>query len=123
MPIITDIKKLETYITKDHSSICELMHPSQHGNTKQSLAQAIVASHSETQLHYHAVTEELYHITQGSGLMTIDDDQFPVTIGDTVCIPPKSHHKIKNTDSVDLVFLCCCSPAYSHDDTFIINEE
>ena len=123
MLLKTSIKKLETYITKDNSSICELMHPSQHGNAKQSLAQAIVAAHSETQLHYHAKTEELYHISQGSGLMTIDDDQFPVTVGDTVYVPPNSHHKIKNTESVDLVFLCCCSPAYSHDDTFIINED
>ena len=123
MPTLTNIKKLKTYITKDGSSICELMHPSQHGNAKQSLAQAIVPAHSETQLHYHAKTEELYHISQGSGLMTIDDDQFPVTVGDTVCIPPTSHHKIKNTESIDLVFLCCCSPAYSHDDTFIISDE
>ena len=122
MSLKTSIKNLETYITKDHSSICELMHPSQHGNAKQSLAQAIVPGHSETQLHYHAITEELYHISQGTGLMTIDDDQFHVTVGDTICIPPKSHHKIKNTESVDLVFLCCCSPAYSHDDTFIVSE-
>jgi len=122
MSIISKQKKLKTYITKDNSSICELMHPAQQGNSKQSLAQAIVAPHSETQLHYHKQTEELYHIQQGTGLMTLDGKQFPVEVGDTLCIPPNSKHKIKNTGQTDLVFLCCCSPAYSHDDTFIVTE-
>ena len=123
MSKITHINELDTYTTKDNSLICELMHPTQHGNAKQSLAQATVPCNTETQLHYHAETEELYHITQGSGLMTIDTKQFSVTVGDTICIPPNSHHKIKNTSSDALVFLCCCSPAYSHNDTFIINED
>lgn len=120
MPNLTKINNLATYITKDNSSICELMHPAEHNNSNQSLAQATVPINTETQLHYHACTEELYHITQGSGLMTIADDQFPVETGDTICIPPNSNHKIKNTGTVELVFLCCCSPAYSHDDTFLI---
>jgi len=122
MPNITKISKLKTYITKDSSSICELMHPSQHHNANQSLAQATVPINTETQLHYHANTEELYHIQQGSGLMTLGEEQFPVAVGDTVCIPPNSKHKIKNTENIDLVFLCCCSPAYSHADTFLMTD-
>ncbi len=120
MPVITKQKELERYITKDNSSICELMHPQQHHNSNQSLAQAIVKVGSETQLHYHAKTEELYHILQGNGLMTIANDDFTVESGDTLCIPPHSPHKIKNTGQTDLIFLCCCSPAYSHADTFIV---
>lgn len=123
MPTLTKIKSLQSYVTKDNSSICELMHPTHQHNNNQSLAQAVVPVNTETQLHYHARTEELYHIQQGSGSMTIEAEQFNVEIGDTICIPPQSNHKIKNTGKVDLVFLCCCSPAYSHDDTFIISEE
>lgn len=122
MPIITKQKELENYITKDNSTICELMHPQQQHNKNQSLAQAIVTPESETQLHYHEKTEELYYIQQGVGLMTIADDHFPVESGDTICIPPHNAHKIKNTGDKDLVFLCCCSPAYSHDDTFIVSQ-
>lgn len=123
MSNITNIKNLKTYTTKDNSSICELMHPSLHHNAKQSLAQATVPPHTETQLHYHSLTEELYHIIQGAGLMTLADKEFPVEVGDTICIAPQSQHKIKNTTDIDLVFLCCCSPAYSHDDTFLIPDE
>ncbi len=122
MPVITRQKELTNYITKDNSSVCELMHPAQHNNHKQSLAQAIVSPGMETQLHYHAVTEELYHIQKGSGLMTLDGETFTVESGDTLCIPPNSPHKIKNTGETDLVFLCCCSPAYSHADTFIVSD-
>ena len=121
MPVITKKNNLETYITKDNSSICELMHPSQHGNLKQSLAQATVPVNTQTQLHYHALTEELYYIQQGKGLMTINNEQFKVEPGDTICIPPEHHHMIKNTGKSELVFLCCCSPAYLHDDTFLVS--
>jgi len=122
MPNITKISKLKSYLTKDNSSICELMHPAQHHNANQSLAQATVPINTETQLHYHAKTEELYHIQQGCGLMTLGEEHFPVAVGDTVSIPPNSKHKIKNTGDIDLVFLCCCSPAYSHADTFLMSD-
>ncbi|VAW97104.1 hypothetical protein MNBD_GAMMA23-1263 [hydrothermal vent metagenome] len=122
MPTLNKLKDLEPYITKDNSRICELMHPTQHSNSKQSLAQAIVSPGQETQLHYHAATEELYHILQGNGLMTIEGEIFSVESGDTLCIPPNCSHKIKNTGNADLVFLCCCSPAYSHADTFIVSD-
>ncbi|MBN4080413.1 cupin domain-containing protein [Beggiatoa alba] len=99
------------------------MHPSQHHNTNQSLAQAVVRPNIETQYHYHAKTEELYHIVQGIGRITLNDAHFNVEAGDTICIPPNARHKIKNTGEIDLVFLCCCSPAYSHEDTFLIESD
>ena len=120
MPNITKQTNLKKYITKDNSSICELMHPSQHGNANQSLAQATVPVNTETQLHYHEKTEELYHIQQGSGLMTLGNTQFEVTVGDTIHIPEDTPHKIFNNGAIELTFLCCCSPAYSHDDTFLL---
>lgn len=123
MPTITKQNELPTYITKDNSSICELMHPLQHGNAKQSLAQASVPVNTETQLHYHATSEELYYIQQGTGLMTLNKKQFKVEVGDTICIPPEQQHKIKNTGSIELIFLCCCSPAYADADTFLLTSE
>lgn len=122
MPILTKQKDLISYITKDNSSICELMHPSLHKNNNQSLAQASVPINTETQLHYHQHTEELYYIQQGSGLMTLGEEEFSVEVGDTICIPPTHPHKIQNTGDTELTFLCCCSPAYSHDDTYLVTE-
>ncbi len=39
--------------------------------------------------------------------------------GDTVVIPPGLRHKLWNTGAEPLRLLCCCSPAYSHEDTVL----
>lgn len=108
------------YVTMDGSEIRELMHPTVQGNHNQSLAEATVPAGTKTLLHKHIVSEELYHITRGEGLMTLDDAHFKVEVGDTLCIPPGTSHCIEATTSDSLVLLCCCSPAYSHADTLIL---
>lgn len=116
----TRLSTTVSYATMDGSIIRELMHPDQHGNKNQSLAEATVKVGSSTQLHKHLITEELYHITQGAGEMTLDGNRFPVIVGDTICILPGVAHKIRNTGEKDLKILCCCSPHYSHTDTKLI---
>jgi len=59
------------FVTKDGSEIRELMHPAVHGNRAQSLAEATVPPGCETLLHRHRVTEELYHVTAGAGVLTL----------------------------------------------------
>ena len=118
--IKTTYDKIQSYITKDGSIIRELMHPDIHGNMKQSLAEAIVPVHGMTYLHKHGQGEEIYHITQGHGVLFLGNEQSEVTIGDTVYIPPQIPHRIQNIGEVPLKILCCSSPAYSHDDTELI---
>src|SRR3989338_10912192 len=108
------------FSTKDGSLIRELMHPAVHGNHLQSLAEAIVEPGGETVLHRHHLTEELYHISAGEGLMTLGTERFSVSVGDTVCILPGTPHCIRNTGKMPLKVLCCCTPPYSHEDTELI---
>ena len=110
------------YITKDGSEIRELMHPAVHGNRAQSLAEATVAPGASTQLHRHRHTEELYHVTAGSGRMRVGTDTFPIAPGDTICIPPGTPHNVVNGGNVPLVILCACTPAYAHEDTELLEE-
>lgn len=116
----TRLAEIEPYPTKDGSVVRELMHPAVHGNAAQSLAEARVAVGTRTQLHRHRLTEELYHITQGEGRMTLGAERFDVRAGDTVCIAPGSAHRIENTGEEELRLLCCCSPAYRHEDTELL---
>ena len=109
------------YVTKDGSTIRELMHPAAHGNRLQSLAEATIDAGSRTQLHRHARTEELYHVTAGTGLMTLGDATLAVGAGDTVLIPPGTPHCIEATGTEPLRILCCCSPPYSHEDTELLD--
>lgn len=108
------------YITKDGSEIRELLHPAHHGNQAQSLAEATIHPGQTTQRHRHHQTEELYHVTAGHGLMILGDKTFPIAPGDTIHIAPGTPHAVENPGPDTLRILCCCSPAYRHDDTEII---
>lgn len=112
---------IEAFTTKDGSLIRELMHPSVHGNRNQSLAEAVVPAGTTTQLHQHFQSEEIYHITAGEGRMTLGQDVFTVQAGDTVCIQSGTPHKIANIGEGELKILCCCAPAYTHDDTELLD--
>lgn len=116
----THYQQINSFITRDGSTIRELMHPRQQGNRNQSLAEARIGTGQETRLHRHHHSEELYHITLGRGLMTLGDDTIEVEAGDTIQITPGMAHKIRNTGKDELVILCCCAPAYDHDDTELL---
>jgi mannose-6-phosphate isomerase-like protein (cupin superfamily) len=116
----TQYNEIEPYTTKDGSTIRELMHPTRHGNRNQSLAEATVPVGSKTLLHSHQQAEELYHITAGSGEMVVGGERFSVAAGDTICITPRTPHQIANTGTIPLKILCCCSPAYDHEDTELL---
>ena len=106
----TSLSQLPAYITRDGSSIREMMHPQVHGNTWQSLAEATVPPGGKTFVHRHLHSEELYHFTHGQGFMSLDGLRFAVQTGDTICIAPGQWHSLHNTGAEDMRLLCCCSP-------------
>ena len=112
--------EIPAYVTKDGSAIRELMHPGVHGNANQSLAEAEVLPGCATHLHRHAESEELYHVTQGRGRMTLGADCFVIEPGDTVLIRPGVAHCVESIGEMPLRILCCCAPAYRHEDTQLL---
>lgn len=117
---ISRLSELTSFITADGSSIRELAHPSWTSARNQSLAEATVAPGGETAEHFHPRTEELYYFVAGRGRMRIGDEEpGEIVAGDCVVIPPGTPHKLWNTGGEPLVLLCCCAPAYSHDDTVL----
>ncbi len=118
----TSIKDIVQYTTLDGSLIQELMHPDRHGNRNLSFALAVIEEGKDTELHRHHVSEEICHLVQGGGLMTLGEEQFSVQAGDTICILPGVSHKIINTRNESLKIFCCCAPPYSRSDTEILQE-
>ena len=116
----TSYNDVTPFIAKDGSIIRELMHPKSHGNRHQSLAEAILPAWSATLLHRHHQSEEIYHITAGKAYMRMGDDEFMVTVGDSIFIPPGTPHALVNRGDEELRLLCCSSPAYSDEDTEIV---
>ena len=118
--IHTRYKKISPYVTKDKSLIRELLHPGVHGAGKVSLAEALFAPGLVSELHLHRITEEIYHVTTGSGIMILGHEVLEIRDGDTVLIPPGTPHQVENTGPGDMCILCICTPPYSHEDTELL---
>ncbi len=112
--------RVPAFTTKDGSTIREILAPRNSVIARQSLAEATLAPGCRTDAHYHPVTEEIYYILRGTGTMRIAAGERRVGPGDGIAIPPGSAHQIRNDGDADLVFLCCCAPAYEHDDTILV---
>jgi mannose-6-phosphate isomerase-like protein (cupin superfamily) len=109
----------EPFVTKDGSIIRELLAHRNSSIANQSLAEATVPPGVRTQRHHHPKTEEIYYILRGTGIMEIEGQLRQVVPGDAIAIGPGKSHRIENSGTVDLVFLCCCAPGYEHSDTVI----
>jgi mannose-6-phosphate isomerase-like protein (cupin superfamily) len=116
---IVKLSDIESFITADGSTIRELAGPSWTQVRNQSLAEARLDPGGETAEHYHPVAEEIYHFTAGAGRMRLGAEEADIGAGQCVVIPPGTPHKLWNTGTEPLVLLCCCAPAYSHEDTIL----
>ena len=120
---IKNLNNLTPFITKDGSEIRELLAHRNSVIRHQSLAEARLPCGASTQEHYHVRTEEIYYITHGAGRLRIDGETRDVKTGDAIAIPPGSIHKLFNSGPEPLRLLCCCAPAYEHDDTIITESQ
>jgi mannose-6-phosphate isomerase-like protein (cupin superfamily) len=120
---IRNLQEVPCFVTEDGSEIRELLAYRNSAIRNQSLAEARLAVGASTQEHYHARTEEIYYITAGLGRLRIGQELRQVRPGDAIAIPAGQRHKIWNEGDVVLTFLCCCAPAYEHEDTFLTEFE
>jgi len=120
---VQNIDRVAAFKTKDGSEIRELLAHRNSCILKQSLAEARLEPRGRTAAHFHRATEEIYYILEGAGEMRIGDESRDVGPGDAIAIPPGMVHTIMNTGAVTLRFLCCCAPAYEHDDTVLVEAE
>ena len=111
---------MPAFTTKDGSEIRELLAHRNSVIRKQSLAEARLEPGQQTMPHYHIQTEEIYYILSGKGLMQVGPDTQQVGPGDAIAIPPGEIHTIINNGQEQLKFICCCAPAYEHEDTVLI---
>jgi mannose-6-phosphate isomerase-like protein (cupin superfamily) len=117
---VTSYGQIEPFTTMDGSQIREWAGRVSAPAQNQSLAEATIPVGGATTEHLHRVTEELYLVSAGTGRLIIDGEERTVEEGDCALIPPAARHKIFNVGSVPLRLLCACAPAYSHEDTVLL---
>jgi mannose-6-phosphate isomerase-like protein (cupin superfamily) len=108
------------YQTKDGSLIRSIMDLSNSPVENLSLAEATVNPGSKSRLHLHTRSEEIYYLLQGKGRIYIEGKSREVARFDAILIPPGTKHYIENVGQEDLIFLCLCSPPYTHQATKIL---
>lgn len=108
------------FITKDGSTIRELMAYRNSACERMSLAEAMLPVGCKTECHMHPLVEEIYYFLEGEGRVLAGGEFLAVKPGDSVLHRPGVRHQTWNTGSTPLVFLCHCTPAYEHDDTVIL---
>jgi mannose-6-phosphate isomerase-like protein (cupin superfamily) len=66
--------------------------------------------------HVHKVQEQVYHVIDGVGVLTLDDQRHVLRAHDYVFVPPGVRHSFTNEGVVPLVFLVVTSPVEDNDD-------
>ncbi len=116
---IVNRNAVTAFVTKDSSTIREIMAPRNSEIERQSLAEAQIEVGGETQAHYHPNTEEIYYLIAGKALMALENETREVGAGDSIAIVAGKKHQIRNIGTETLTLLCCCVPAYQDSDTIM----
>lgn len=119
----TSLQNCPPFTTADGSTIREVFNPRNSALLNGSLAHATLEAGQKTARHFHPKAEEIYFVLQGRGLMEVDGQRCEVGVGEAVAIPSGAKHQIEATGGEKLEFLCCCAPAYSHEDTILCENE
>lgn len=60
--------------------------------------------------HVHQVQEQVYHVLEGVGVLTLDNQRHVLRTHDYVFVPPGVRHSFTNEGTVPLVFIVVTSP-------------
>src|SRR3954467_1713750 len=119
---VSKLDDLERFTTLDGSTICEIVGPAWTPARNQSPAEAPAPRVGSPAPHFPREAEELSFSTAGRGGLRVGDLERDVAPGEFAVIPPGTVHKLWNIGEDDLVLLCCCAPAYSHEDTVLVED-
>lgn len=78
------------------------------------LSSTFLRANQKTNGHKHEGQEEVYFFQHGEGEMQIDDERFPVTAGDVICIQDGEFHRVFNTGHLGLYFVCVFDGGRNH---------
>ncbi len=87
-----------------------LVHPDTTGARQLDHRISCYAPKAQVALHSHKVQEQVYHVLEGEGLMTIGDERRVVRRHDVVFLPPGIPHALENTGTTNLVFIVVTAP-------------
>ena len=114
--IVVNADSAASVTTESGTDLRVLLDTTEQGQGRMSLAMETLQPGQHTSPHWHAVLEEIYFVTKGTGCMALGDETREVRSGDAILIPTRLVHCLHNTGSGDLVLLCPVSPPWYPED-------
>ncbi|MAU70662.1 MAG: cupin [Pseudozobellia sp.] len=86
-----------------------------------SIIEELMPSGASEKKHYHQKAQQFFRILSGKAIFEIDGKTVVIDEGNGIHIPPKSVHRIRNDENVDLIFLVISQPT-TRGDRFDLEE-
>jgi mannose-6-phosphate isomerase-like protein (cupin superfamily) len=99
----------------DNAVARQIVSPANSRARQVSIADIRIPAGVAVRTHYHKVIEEIYFVTGGSGIMTINGHDRRIGVGDAVVIRPGERHSVRNDTRADLRMIVTCTPAWTPD--------
>lgn len=103
------------YTAEDKAVAREIASPRNSRAQQLSIADIIIPAGVTVKPHYHKVIEEIYFVSEGSGVMLLNGAERKVTKGDAVVIRPGERHSIRNDTTNELRLIVTCNPPWTPD--------
>jgi len=105
------------YETLDGSLVRELVRPERGGSRNVSVAEAVIQAGESTRSHAHPLSDEIYFVLSGEGVVTLGAKSYAVEPGSCVFLPAGQVHFARCGGPQALRILCICAPPYTHEQT------
>ena len=105
------------YVTLDGSLVTELVRPERGGSRNVSVAEAVVSPGESTRRHAHRLSDEVYLVLSGEGVVTLGAKSYAVEPGSCLFLPAGQAHSARCDGPEALRILCICAPPYTHEQT------
>lgn len=116
-PLFKSLLENPEFIAGDDTRIREVLHPKNDGiESAYSLAHASLDPGKSSLPHALNEQSELYYILRGSGVAYINEEAYPMTVGDSLLIPKGAKQYMVNEGDEVLDFLCVVSPPWRKED-------
>jgi len=112
---VVNIEKQPWSTAADNAVARQIVSPSNSRAKKISMADIIIPAGVEVKRHHHPVAEEIYYITAGEGVMTINGASRRVGKGDAIVIEPGDVHTFVNDTKADVRMIVTSTPAWTPD--------
>ena len=110
---------MNAFIAGDNTILREILHPNNDKiDLPYSLAHAAIPV-GKASLPHALKSTEVYYFLRGNGIIHIGETVKAVEAGDLVVVPPSENQHVRNTGTVELVFLCIVSPFWKAADEIV----